>query len=312
VAKMIMNETGNVYGAVLLEYSNFFIKINRFGTFIKNEFVYGHHWCSLNASAIALSMMILLGINIRWEFVLIAYLGTQCIYNYNHYKEIDVDSVETSPRVDHIRKYGDVYPLIIKIYGVLYFVFLVIYGNILSILFGIFLLSIGLFYTTNVKNASKKIIGFKSLYTSISWGLLILFTAIYCSYPLTIGVLLFFAFVFIRMMIITTFYDIKDISSDQESGLTTLPMIFKSKNSWLNILHGLNIISLIPIFLGIIFNILPINSLILLPLLFYGFTYIQKAKRNTADINFLSYILADGDYNIWPVLLILGVLIPFV
>jgi len=302
----------NINETVNYSFGSLVVKLNSMKKFICDEFIYGHHWCSLNASAIVLSMMILLGMNIRWEFVLIAYLGTQCIYNYNHYKELDSDAVTTSPRVAHIRKYGAIYPLIIKLYGILFFLFLIFFGNLPSILFGSFLLSLGLVYTTNVKSVSKRMIGLKALYTSISWGLLILFTAIYCSYPLTIGVILFFLFVFLRMVIITTFYDIKDISSDRESGLVTLPMIFQDKNSWLNILHILNIISLIPIILGVLFSILPIYSLLLLPLIFYGFTYIQKAKSNTADINFLSYLVADGDYNIWPVLLIIGVFIPFV
>ena len=285
--------------------------LNLIKMFIKDEFIYGHHWCSLNASAIVLSMMILLGMNIRWELVLIAYLLTQCIYNYNHYKELDIDAVTTSPRVAHIRKYGVIYPFIVKSYGIFFFLLLILFGNLPSILLGSFILFLGLVYTTNVKSVSKRIVGFKSLYTSIAWGLLILFTAFYCSYPLTIGVILFFLFVFIRMMIITTFYDIKDITSDQESGLVTLPMIFNDKNSWLNILHILNIISLFPIILGTLLGILPIFSLLLLPLIFYGFAYIQKAKSNNAKIHFLSYIVADGDYNLWPVLLIMGTFIPF-
>jgi 4-hydroxybenzoate polyprenyltransferase len=302
----------NINKNVDYSFCNLLVKLNAIKKFVYDEFIYGHHWCSLNASAIVLSMMILLGMNIRWEFVIIAYLGTQCIYNYNHYRELDIDDISTSPRVTHIRKYGYIYPLIIKLYGILFFLILILFGNLSSILFGGFLLSLGLVYTTNVKSVSKRMIGFKALYTSISWGLLILFTAIYCSYPLTIGVILFFLFVFLRMMIITTFYDIKDISSDRESGLVTLPMIFNDKNSWLNILHILNIISLIPIILGVLFSILPIYSLLLLPLIFYGFAYIQKAKSNTANIHFLSYIVADGDYNIWPVLLIIGVFVSFV
>jgi len=280
--------------------------------FISDEFVFGHHWCSLNASAIVLSMMLVLNISIRWEFILIAYFGTQCIYNFNHYKEIDNDSYSKSPRAAHIKKYGGFYPIIVRLYGLMFFTILILFGNIPSILFGSFLLALGIIYTTNVKNVSKKMIGFKSIYTSISWGLLIIFCAIYCNYPLTFAVLLFFLFVFLRMVIITTFYDIKDIQSDQESGLVTLPMIFHDKNKWLNFLHVLNIISLFPIILGVVFRIFPFYSLLLLPLIFYGFTYIQKAKSKNADINYLSYIVADGDYNIWPILLIVGVLIPVV
>ena len=113
------------------------------------------------------------------------------------------------------------------------------------------------------------------------------------------------------MMIITTFYDIKDLQSDREAGLLTLPMVFKHKSGWLNILHVLNVLSFTPVIVGVIFDILPLYSLFLLLILLYGFVYIQKAKGDTADINFLSYVIADGEYNIWPILLLLGAFIPF-
>jgi len=301
----------NVNKTVDYSFRGLVVKLEEVKKFICNEFIYGHHWCSLNASAIVFSMMLLLGMAIRWEFLFIVYFGTQCIYNYNHYRELDVDAATPSPRVAHLHKYGTMYPSLIKLYGVLFFLLLFLYGNIASILFGSFLLSLGLIYTSNVKSMSKHIIGFKSLYTSISWGLLILFTMIYFSSPLTMAMFLFFLFVFLRMMIITTFYDIKDLQSDQEAGLLTLPMVFKHKSGWLNILHVLNVLSFTPVIVGVIFDILPLYSLFLLLILLYGFVYIQKAKGDTADINFLSYVIADGEYNIWPILLLLGAFIPF-
>ncbi|MEM0493592.1 MAG: hypothetical protein QXS02_06550, partial [Candidatus Thermoplasmatota archaeon] len=56
--------------------------------FICDEFVYGGHLISCATSALAFSAMILFEVYLRWEFLLIIYLGTLCIYNYDHYREL--------------------------------------------------------------------------------------------------------------------------------------------------------------------------------------------------------------------------------
>ena len=186
---MIMNETGNVYNAVLDNYSEFFTRLNKIGTFLKNEFIYGGHWLSLNGFAIAFSMQLLLGISIRWEFLVMVYFLLQCVYNYNHYKEIEIDFSSNSDRVIHLKKYKELSPYIITGYGIGFVVPLILFGNFLSIFFGLFLLTLGLLYTSDSKKVSKKVVGFKSFYTAFAWALLIFFTAFYCSYPINFSVI---------------------------------------------------------------------------------------------------------------------------
>ena len=137
---------------------------------IWNEFIYGGHWLSIGGSAIVLSVMFLLDMQIKLEFLLIAYLGTQCIYNYNHHGEIDIDSVNNSNRTNHLERYREHFSLMTVLYGVGYFSLLAYFGNKQSLFFGGFLLLIGLFFTYKGKNISKKIVGFKSVYTASSWA----------------------------------------------------------------------------------------------------------------------------------------------
>ncbi|MEM0467451.1 MAG: hypothetical protein QXX20_07685, partial [Candidatus Thermoplasmatota archaeon] len=159
--------------------------------FLWNELIYGGHWGSISASAIVLTTMVVLQIAIRWDFLLLAYLVTQCTYNYNRIKEIDIDSKTNSARVNHLKKYKGFLCFIPGLYGCIFFLLLIIFGDKNSILFGGIILILGLLFTIKAKNLSRIIPGFKSVYTGFAWGLMVIFTSIYCSYNINISVILF-------------------------------------------------------------------------------------------------------------------------
>ena len=70
---MIMNETGNVYGAVLRDYSKLFTKLNKLGKFMKNEFIYGGHLLSIGAVTISLATM---GLAVGDTFQMVIYVDS--------------------------------------------------------------------------------------------------------------------------------------------------------------------------------------------------------------------------------------------
>jgi 4-hydroxybenzoate polyprenyltransferase len=275
--------------------------------FIWNEFVYGSHWGSLSASAIALTVLMILQINIHWEFLLIIYLVTQSAYTYNHYKEIEFDTLSNSPRVNHLRSYSTILPYLPWMYGSIFFVLLLYFGNITSILFGGILLLIGLLFTSKGKVLSKKIKGFKTAYASLSWCCLtVIFTAIYVSYSNILPVVFLFIIIIIRLIINLSFSDFKDMESDKQRGLVTLPMLFATKTRGLNFLHGLNMISCLIILSGILLKILPLFSIFLIFSSLYNFYYLQKGKQETTDISTLTHVFVDGESYCWPLLVFIG------
>ncbi len=271
-----------------------------------NEFIYGGHWGSLAASAIALSLSLLIDITITLPFLIIVYLGTQCIYSYNHHKELDKDEKSNLPRTNHLSKYIHNHSITTSIYAVLYIGLLVYFGDKLSIFFGGFLLLIGLFFTYKAKSFSMEITGFKTYYVAFSWALLPFFTAIFYSYNIDLAICLFSLFVFIRFFIDASFFDLKDVDVDKSQNLSTIILSFKNKKDFLNVLHVINILSCIPILLAVFLDILPFYSILLLFTLLYSVVYIHKGKNKNADILSLSYILVDGEYYYWPFLLMIG------
>jgi len=273
--------------------------------FIFNEFVHGGHLVALASSTIALSAMLLLNIKIRWEFLIIAYLGTFCIYGYDHYKGINIDSLNNSIRANHLKKYYGLIPVVLIVYGITFFILLAYFGNATSLFFGGLLLLSSLFYTSKVKNMTKKIIGFKNVYTSFSVSLLIIFTALYCTYPLGWLLFMLFAFLFLRLMVDTSYCDIKDMDTDRKLHLLTLPL-YLGKQKFINFLHIINLLSFIFLVAIVIMQFVPSYWLLLGIFTIYCFYYIEKAKKPDANFQSLSSIAVDGEYLLWPIFLFIG------
>ena len=274
--------------------------------FIFNEFIHGGHLCSLGVSAVVLSVMLLLGIMIRWEFLVIVYLLVLCVYSYDHYKELKVDALNNSYRTNHLRKYCKLFPFILTLYGTVVLVLLFYFGDIESLIFGGTLLLTGILYTKKFKKLTKKIIGFKNYYTSFSISSIIFFTTIYYnSHIMSMAVLILFIFLFLRLIINTSFCDIKDVNADKKDHLLTLPIVF-GRERFLVLLHILNLFSVVPLIIGVYMKLLPSFSLLLLTSIFYSSYYLYKGRKRTTDIQSISSTLVDGEFILWPFLLFIG------
>jgi 4-hydroxybenzoate polyprenyltransferase len=280
----------------------------KYSNFIWNEFIYGDHWISLNSVSLSLCTTLLLNLQIKLDFLLIVYLGTLSIYRYNHYKEIKLDELSNSGRTTHLKKYKDILPFTIVVFVSLFFVFLTYYGNLESIFFGIILLLLGFFFTDIFKKITKRLLGFKSFYTSVSFSLLILFNIIYYSYIIDNLVLFFLLFCFLRFFIGTSYCDIKDMKIDKKRKLLTFPLIL-GKECFLTLIQIINLISLFLVIIAIFFHIFPSYTLMLSFAFFYSFYYVIKSRCDSCDSNSMFAIIVDGEFIYWPFLLLIGLFI---
>ena len=118
--------------------------------------------------------------------------------------------------------------------------------------------------------------------------------------------LLMFFFIFLRGIINVTFFDIKDMESDGAQGLKTLPVIL-GKRSTLKFLHGLNLFSFLPLLAGVYIGIIPPFALSLFAFYFYDDYYLDKAEVvNNKGLRMISYTLADAEFILWPLVLLVG------
>jgi len=305
-----MNETSNVCDVVFHDYSNLFDKLKEVKILFKNEFIHGGHWLSLGVSTFTIALMFIIGVNLKFELLLIVYFLSQSVYNYDHFKWIEIDSIDNSKRTNYLSKHYAFIPAIILFYTSMFFILLSLYGNFESLIFGGLLLLIGVFYTNKAKKLTMKIPGFKNYYTSISASLLVIFIALYFSHPLNLEIWVLVLFVFLCFLVNTSFCDLKDIEADKKQKLLTLPLYFGEKK-FLLILHMLNVLTFSIFAFSIILGIIPLFASILLMFYFYCFYYIQKARYSTTDLQYLSSFFADGQFILWPIFLFLSKMVIF-
>jgi 4-hydroxybenzoate polyprenyltransferase len=298
-------ECPSIYKKVDFPTDSIVKKINNVKKFLVNEFMYGGHWLSLGVSTFTIALMFLIGVNLKFELLLITYFLSQSVYNYDHFKWMEIDSIDNSKRTNYLSKHYEVMPVIILFYTSMFLILLFLYGNIESLLFGFLLLLSGVFYTNKSKKWTMKIPGFKNYYTSLSASLLVVFIALYFSHPLNLEIWVLVLFVFLCFLVNTSFCDLKDMDADKRQKLLTLPLYF-GKKKFLLVLHILNILTFVIFSFSIIIGILPLFASILLIFYFYCFYYIQKARSSKTDLQFLSSFFADGEFILWPIFLFLG------
>ncbi|MFA6096292.1 MAG: UbiA family prenyltransferase [Candidatus Paceibacterota bacterium] len=272
--------------------------------FFRDEFVYGGHLLSLGAVGIVASVMMLNNFYFDIKFITSVYLIAQTVYFYNRIKEYESDNISNPNRNMHLSKYRNYFLAIIIFYIIVTVAILISFNDVVSSSAGLLLLFSGIMYSEYFKNKTRNYIGFKNYYVAFFWSFLVLFTALYYHASLNATILIFFIFVLLRWLINTTFFDIKDIESDKQNNLKTIPVYFGKKRT-LDMLSVINLISFFPLFIGIYFNLLPVYFASLIVFYFYSLFYIMKARTEGSSIRNLSYIMVDGEYVFWPIILLL-------
>lgn len=272
---------------------------------IWDEFVCGGHLISLGAVTIILTSAILLDINVGLEFLIIIYLVSFNSLLYNRYRERQADSLTNVQRTKILEKYFRHINLIILLSGLTLILIFIYHQKITVFLFVIFFFILAFLYTQYLKKNTNKIIAFKNVCFSFITGLLVILLSLYYSYPLlSLPLLLIFLFVFLRMFVNTVFLDIKDVESDTKGVLLTLPLVL-GRGKTLKVLQIITILSVIPMFLGSYLKILPALSLMLVFIIPYTFYYFSKSKLKE-NFYLVNYILADFEFILWPILVLLG------
>lgn len=275
---------------------------------IFDEFIYGGHLLSLGVASILWTTSILFEKEFNIFIGMAGYSVGQIIYLYNHYREIEFDARSNPERVKHQQRSKHSFYLILGIYFVLFFVVSYFLNHLyVFVLFSLTIVG-GILFTEYFKEVTCKILGFKNLYTAFYWALLVIISSIYYNLGLNLEVIILFLFVFIRWLVNTIYFDFKDVDSDRERKLKTLPVIFGT-NKTLIILHFLNFLSFLDLIIGVLLDALPMYSLALFMLSLYTLIYLSTMLYKNIDLKKISYILVDGEYVLWPFIIILSALI---
>lgn len=271
------------------------------------EFVYGGHLLSLGASGIVLTAILVSEQNVvaGWPILLLAYLVSQLVYNYDHLDEIN-DPDANAERSEHLKELKKYYTFTLVVYLFL-FAFASLYTSIGSVLIAATIVFGGFIYTKKAKSITKHIVGFKNIYISFFWALLIFLPpSHYHLSPFNSVIWIMTIYIFLRLLVNTVFFDIKDIKEDGIKGLKTLPVVFGIEKT-IDFLRLANIISGLGVVFFVIKGTIPVFSLTLLLFVLYSLYYLRKSlAKDKGWVRMASYLIVDGEYFLTPIILLVG------
>ncbi len=275
----------------------------------------GGHLLALGTSSIAAASAMLLGMQPTFALLLMAYLFSYGAYMMNRTAEMEQDEVSNPQRTTHLRGRQRYLPTIVAFCFALGYIlaFLVNFVFFFALLVPLLLslaYSVGsrkLVPLIGVAKLKQKLL-VKNIAISAGWSLIPLLVGLYYS-QLTWTLLLLAPFIFLRLMVNTIIFDVRDVDADSKYGVRTLPVVFGWINSfrWMNVL---DIVSALYIVATIAAGSLHPYSISLLTLPVYSLIYRRYVMHDGSRINFVCDFLADGEYVLWGPLMYIGKILP--
>jgi 4-hydroxybenzoate polyprenyltransferase len=278
------------------------LSFNRVIRKIWDEFVYSSHLVALGDALALYVLSLILNINITISFFIVVYLSILAINFFNRCKDIDQDNLTNPERSTSVSKYFKFMPYIMGFLFLVSVFITALCAPFNALIFMLFLFGLGIFYSIYLKSVTRKVIGFKNFMTALPYALLVIFLSLFYNTPIALSTILITIFYFIRIFVNTTFFDIKDIKSDKLEGLRTFPVVY-GENKTKKILLALNIISALPIFIGIYFKVLPLYSIGILVTIFYVLIYLTNKKSYKQRV--LYNVIVDGEFIFWPLYILI-------
>lgn len=279
---------------------------NYFGLFFK-EIKYGAHITALIGPSLLLVMTLLLNVEINFYALLLSYIIPLIVYSFNYHSELDKDIFTDREKVEYLEKRKKISIYLLTLLITLLIALMVMISSIQLMFFMAVIIFGGITYTYFFKALTRKIIGFKSIYATTLWAWYgTFFIVILYSIQPDLLIFCMFVFMFLRLFGNAIFFDIKDIESDKKSSLLTIPIVAGTDNS-IRAINWINALSIIVLIVGIVTEILPLYAISLI--LFSAYSYYYANSGATADKRHLlnnTYVLADAEFLLWPLVLALS------
>ncbi len=272
--------------------------------FLWKEFIYGGHLQSIGAAGVTFITVNLLKINYEWSIFLTSYLIFYTLYLYDRYKGLQTDKLTNPKRSEHFQRYYRFRSILLILVVIAAISSLAYFSNVKALIFGSALIIFGLLYFSIFKKITKKVTSFKNIYVASFFALLVFLPFFYYSLPISrdllLGMIALFVLVFLKAFLTQIFLDLKDIRTDKEEGLLTIPVQIGTKKT-IKVLKKSTIVVLLilPVTFSLIFDILPLTVLVLVATIPFCFYCFNRAMEK----NYIGYILAGSEFILWAVLI---------
>jgi 4-hydroxybenzoate polyprenyltransferase len=274
--------------------------------FLVREYAFGGHIFGTFVVGMILVFGFISGEPLNLTLLLVAYFMPLVIYVYGSYKHIEEDRLTNPERVHYLESRLKYHKIIMGVYVALLIGLIVFSGQSIGeiLVFVTILVGGGLLYEISFKSLTKYIPAFKNIWVTLEGTLAATFLLIiYNKHPVTEFTVLVFTFIFLKILTNNIFCDIKDIKTDSEKGLKTVPVLIGVDNTTI-LLCLMSIISLIPLILGVHYQIMPKFVLLFVIFLIYD-VYIIFSYYGTNKKKWYKYVfISDLEFTLWPVIII--------
>lgn len=277
------------------------------------ELVYGGHLLALGTASIAATVALVLGRAPTWDLLLMAYLFSYGAYMVNRSSDFDQDRVSHLDRTAYLEGRRRLLPAIaVASFGV---------GYVLAFLrnldlFAGLLVPLALAVTYSVgSERMKRALGIsrlkegllvKNLTVSFGWSLIPLLVGLYYL-QLPAALVALCPFVFLRLMVNTVFFDLRDVEADAAYGVRTIPVSLGT-NASRKLMNAFDISSGLYAALLVLSGVLPAFAGLLVVFTPYSFAYRYLSQRSTRHKDSLRDLAADGEYVLWGFVTYLGLI----
>lgn len=266
---------------------------------------------ALGTASIAYASAVLLGVTATPVLLVMAYLFSYGAYSMNRSAEIDVDSTTHPDRTALLTTRRRYLPAITAGYFVLGYALAVT----VNLIFFVGLL-VPLAFSVAYSVGSKKLVGLigvsklkekllvKNLFVSLGWSLIPVLVGLYY---LRAGAVLIpmGAFIFLRLMVNTLIFDVRDTEGDREQGIRTVPVAFGAERTY-RAMVAIDLLTLLFLAYTVLAGVFPTAALVLAVLPLYSLGYSALARRPGANLGLICDLLVDGEYLLWGPLMYIG------
>jgi 4-hydroxybenzoate polyprenyltransferase len=278
---------------------------------VYRELVYGGHLLALGTASIAATASFVLGRTPTWDLLLMAYLFSYGAYTVNRFSDFDQDRISHADRTAHLEGRRRLLPAIAAACFAVGYV-LAFLRN-LDFFAGLLLpLMLAVAYSVGSEKMGRALgisrlkegLFVKNLTVSFAWSLIPLLVGLYfLQFP--VAEIALCPFIFLRLMVNTIFFDVRDMEADAAYGVRTIPVSLGIDASR-KLMNVVDLSSGFYVALLVLWGVLPGFAGLLLIFVPYSFTYRYLSQRSPKHKDSWRDLAADGEYILWGLVTCLG------
>ncbi len=266
---------------------------------------------ALGTASIAATAALVLGRTPAWDLLVMAYLFSYGAYMVNRLSDFDQDRVSHLERTTYLEGRRRLLPAIVVVsfgagYALALLRNLALFAGLLVPVVLAFAYSVGSERMGRALGMSRLKEGLfvKNLTVSLSWSLIPILVGLYYL-QLPVAALALCPFIFLRLMVNTVFFDVRDVEEDTAYGVKTIPVSLGTETSQ-KLMDVVDFSSGLYIALLVLTGVLPTFAGLLVVFTPYSFAYRYFSQRTVKHRDSLRDLAADGEYILWGFVTYLG------